>query len=100
MSRQKASTTVNCFGLLLMATYCHLSVSPIMKSGMMSFFCSYFILAAVMCFLDYCIRTSSGTLRMSVMNKRHAVCLTIQNGPNWNAEKAAQANQLRNVVHG
>lgn len=85
--------------LLWIAVNSYFCYFPILKSAMMSFFCSSVILAATMCFLDYCIWISRSTLWMSVMNIRHAICLTIQKAPNWNAEKAALANQLRDVVH-
>lgn len=91
-----------CCKLLCIAVnsyFCLLPVRPILKSAMMSFFCCPFILTAAICFLDYWIWTSHSALRMSVMNIRRASCLTIQNAPNWNAEKTALANQLRDVVH-
>lgn len=52
-----------------------------------------------MCFLDYCILALHSALRMCQMNMKRAICLTTQSGPNWNAEKRALANQLRDVVH-
>lgn len=77
----------------------HFPVRPVLKCTLMSFFYCSFIHTAVMCFLDYCILILCNPLRMLVMNVRHAICLTTQNGLNWNAEKAALANQLRDVAH-
>lgn len=76
----------------------HFPVRPVLKCALMSFFCCSLMHTAVMCFMDYCILILCNAIRMLVMNVRHAICLTTLNGLNWNAEKAALANQLRDVA--
>lgn len=80
--------------------FSHFPVRPVLHFFfLMSFFSCSFIHTAIMCFLDYCILILCNALRMSVMNIRDAICSAAQNGPNWNAETTALANQLRDVAH-